>query len=156
LLIFDLARFTSRGSFGVTAGRNYGDQKQCGWTQSIGDLIEVIFGCRNATFVWPSLECAGSLASARRYQVPEVLIAIGQDDPDEFVDRSRVSIGFDEAADYGIGFSSDEDVMFWWEKNAYFAKQVIEGTRRFAEQYKLTATPPFKGVLPTADILSTG
>ena len=46
ILIFDLARFTHRGSFGVTAGRCYYEHKDCGYEQSVGDLIEVLFGTR--------------------------------------------------------------------------------------------------------------
>ena len=46
ILIFDLARFNCRGSFGVTAGRAYWDVKAYGWNQSVGNTIEVLFGTR--------------------------------------------------------------------------------------------------------------
>ena len=36
-----------------------------------------------------------------------------------------VSVNLDEAPNYGIGYSTDEDVCFWWSRNAYFAPQVI-------------------------------
>jgi hypothetical protein len=50
LLIFDLARFTQNGSFGATSGRVYAEHKYAGWRQSIGDLVQMLFGTRG---VWP-------------------------------------------------------------------------------------------------------
>jgi hypothetical protein len=61
LLIFDLARFTHKGSFGVTAGRCYFESKNCGYEQSVGDLIEILFGTRGGVIVERSSTCAGAL-----------------------------------------------------------------------------------------------
>src|SRR5205085_5451815 len=41
LVVFDLARLTQDGSFGVTSGRCYQEHKLTGREQSVGDLIEV-------------------------------------------------------------------------------------------------------------------
>lgn len=46
LIVFDFARFTCRGSFGVTAGRAYWSAKAYGWEQSVGNIIEMLFGTR--------------------------------------------------------------------------------------------------------------
>lgn len=134
LLVFDLARFTHRGSFGVTSGRCYeklgGDGsrwKSNGWRQSVGELIEVLFGTRGR-FTHPGAVGALYFATST-YRAPDVLLAIGQDRPDHFVDRSRVSIDFDEAHRYGIGFQGLDDTMFWWGKGAYLAKHTVASTR---------------------------
>jgi len=95
-----------------------------------------------------SSTCAGALVSSTGYQVPDVLIAIGQDQSRTYVDRSRVSINPAESADYKVGFESDEDVMFWWSRNAYFAKQLIEATLNHAVRYHLMKTSPFVDVFP--------
>ena len=50
LLIFDLARYTNGGSFGVTAGRAYADNKTCAFNQSTGNFIEILFGTRKGIF----------------------------------------------------------------------------------------------------------
>lgn len=134
LLVFDLARFTQQGSFGVTAGRCYqkvgGDGSQWkhdGWRQSVGELIQILFGTRGR---FSHSGAVGALYFATStYEPPPVLLAIGQDRPDHFVDRSRVSIDFDEARDWGIGFTGTDDTMFWWSKSAYMAKQTIASTR---------------------------
>ena len=155
LLIFDLARFTHRGNFGVSAGRCYFEQKRCGYDQPVGDLVEILFGTRGGTIVEPTSVVAGTFASSKRYKVPDVLMAIGQDQPETFVDRSRVSINFEEAANYNVGFESDEDVMFWWSRAAFFTKQVIENTRKVAEKYHLMITSPFKDVLSETQAAAT-
>ena len=148
LLLFDLARFTHRGSFGVSAGRCYFESKRCGYDQSVGDLIEVLFGVRGGVIAERSSTCAGSLVSSTGYQVPDVLISIAQDKNAVFVDRSRVSVNLDEASRYGIGYHTDEDVWFWWSRNAYFAPQVIVASRDMAVKFHLMKTSPFVDVFP--------
>jgi hypothetical protein len=156
LMIFDLARFINQGSFGVTAGRNYKDQKMSGWEQSIGDMFEILFGCRRGVYVGTGGGVDGSFATLRRYEVPQVLIDIGQDRPERFIDRSRVSVTFEEGGDYGVGFKSDDDLMFWWGKGAFFTKQIVEATREAVEKFKLLQTDPFKKVLPGLKALGWG
>ena len=148
LMLFDLARFSVDGSFSVTAGRCYFEQKNCGYDQSVGDLIEVLFGTRGGLIVERASTAAGALVTSRRYPVPDVLIAIAQDQPVGAIDRSRVSLNFDDAARYNIGFESDEDVLFWWSRGAYFVKQTIGATLEHAVRYHLMKTSPFSDVLP--------
>jgi PLAT/LH2 domain len=148
LLLFDLARFTHRGSFGVSAGRCYFESKNCGYEQSVGDLIEVLFGTRQGVITERSSTCAGSLVSSTGYQVPDVMIAIGQDHEATFVDRSRVSVDLGEAAKYDVGYHTDEDVRFWWSRNGYFAPPVIKASLDMAVKFHLMKTSPFVDVFP--------
>jgi hypothetical protein len=148
LLLFDLARFTLNGRFGPAAGRAYDDQKMCGYKQGIGDLVEVVFGTRGGVIVWSGATSAGAFSSSRRYVVPEVLIRIGQDRPRGVVDRSRVSLRFDEAAPYGARFDTLDDAMFWWSRSAYVTKEVVGCSRRIAAEHHLGSSDPFKLLLP--------
>jgi glycerophosphoryl diester phosphodiesterase len=148
LMLFDLARFTQDGSFSVTAGRCYFESKDCGYDQSVGDLIEVLFGTRGGVIIDRASTAAGVLVTSRRYAVPSVLIAIGLDKQTGVVDRSRVSLNFDDAARYDIGFESEEDVLFWWSRGAYFVKQLIAATLAQATRFHLMKTSPFSDVLP--------
>ncbi len=148
LLIFDLARFTHRGSFGVTAGRCYFEAKNCGYQQSVGDLIELLFGTRDGIYLEDSSNTAGAFASTRRYKVPDVLVAIGQDKDAKFIDRTRASINLGEASDYNLGYESDADIFFWWSRNGYFPKQVIAASLKRAVSYHLMKTSPFVDVFP--------
>ena len=151
LMLFELARFTQNGELGSTSGRVYADQKQCGWEQSIGGMLQLLFAAHGT--VWVGMDsCESALASSRQYVPPDAILAIGQDTPDVFVDRSRVSVTFDEAPGYGVGTTSDEDVLFWWGKGAYVNKQIVEASHRVAKQYKLMHTDPFKQAFLPADI----
>jgi glycerophosphoryl diester phosphodiesterase len=143
LAIFDLARFTLKGNFGATAGRCYFNQKSCAYEQAVFDLAEVLFGTQDGVLVYDGEETAGAFASSRGYTAPDVLIKIGQDRPRRLVDRSRVSINFEEAETYGVGFKGLEDAMFWWGRGAFFPQIVLACTRDVAIRYGLTSTPPF-------------
>ena len=77
LLLFDFARFTCRGSFGVSAGRTYFTTKAFGWQQKAGELIEILFGTRGDHV---DIENAAiALCTSFRYHVPEAILAIGLD-----------------------------------------------------------------------------
>lgn len=154
VMIFDCARFTCRGSFGVTAGRTYWSSKSYGWEQSIGNTIEILFATRGD---YTETEASAIALATSTYEVPEALLAIGLDrlvlDREQpFTDRTRVSIDFDEAEQYGIGFESEEDIVFWWGLGAYFTDRVRERTKEMVAAHKnLRDTKPFKMLYAIAD-----
>jgi hypothetical protein len=136
LLIFDLARYTQRGSFGVTAGRVYGDGKSSGWSQSVGTTIEILFGTRYAKD-GASSPAANALATTVKYCVPSALLAIGRDRPTRFIDRSRVSVEYGDPD--APGFVSDEDGIAWWGRGTYFATPMKNKTQEMIRKWKLPA-----------------
>jgi len=148
LLVFDLARFTHDGSFSVAAGRAHFKHKNCGWQQSPGDLVEILFGTRKGVFATSEGLSACAFASSRRYTVPNALLEIGRDKPTQMIDRTRVSIDFAEAGEYGIGFEKEQDVMRWWSRAAWITKHVINATYKLVGKYHLGKTGIFKDVLP--------
>jgi hypothetical protein len=147
LLIFDCARFTCRGSFGATAGRAYWEKKAYGWEQSIGNTIEILFGTRGD---YTDSEGSAVALATSTYDVPEALLGIGLDrvvldQTQPFVDRTRVSIDFDNAAEFNIGFDSEEDVLFWWGLQAYYTDRTLEATKRVIEAHdNLSLCEPFE------------
>jgi hypothetical protein len=155
VLIFDLARFNSRGSFGTTAGRAYFESKVYGWGQSVGNTIEILFGTRGDFYAGENTAIA--LATSG-YEVPHALIAIGldrvyNDHHAPLDDRSRVSINRGEAGNFGIGFKEDTDVAYWWSTGAYFTEETLAGTRRVVEKYdNLRKTSPFYALYPDPDL----
>ena len=154
VLIFDCARFTCRGSFGVTAGRTYWESKSYGWQQSIGNTLEILFGTRGD---YTETEASAVALATSTYEVPEALLAIGLDrlvlDREQpFIDWTRVSIDFDEAEQYGIGFESEEDIVFWWGLGAYFTDRVRPRTKEIAVAHQnLRGTEPFSALFAIAD-----
>ena len=154
-LIFDLGRFTCRGSFGVSAGRAYFEHKCYGWEQAIGDTIEILFGTRG-DFV--DRETPAIYLATTTYEAPPALLAVGldreyQDRPEPFTDRTRISINLDEGGDYGIGVEDDDDIVYWWGNTAYFTNETIEATRRLASDHDhLEKTNPFMLMFPSPDL----
>ena len=146
IMVFDCARYTCRGSFGTAAGRAYWEHKCYGWEQSIGNTIEILFGTRGD---FKDGEPAAVALATSTYDVPEALLGIGLDrqvvDRQEpFVDRSRVSISFDEASQWSIGFDSEDDIVFWWGNEAYF-DDTLDGTKRVVQAHdNLHLSDPFK------------
>lgn len=146
VLVFDLARNTCRGSFGVTAGRAYFEGKAYGWGQSVGEAIEVLFGTRGDHMRGENTAIA--LSTSPRYAVPDALLAIGRDR--ELLDRtspmtfrSRVSIDPGEGPGAGVGFETDVDAAFWWGIGAYFDPMTLQLTRDVTTRYdNLRETTP--------------
>lgn len=158
LLIFDLARNTCRGSFGVSAGRAYFEHKAYGWEQSVGETIEILFGSRGDHLRGETT--ANALCTSLKYTVPEALLAIGRDRLllDRFeplVFRNRVSIDLDDARAHGIGFETAADAAFWWGLGAYFDPKTMELTREVAGRFhNLSESAPLS-LLFKLDFVST-
>jgi len=146
LLVFDLAVHSQSGAFAGSAGRCYFEGKNCVWGQSIRDSSELLFG-QTGHFVQSS-NAAVFLATSPAYRPPDALIALAINAPQRFTTRSRVSIDFDEAASYGIGTRTLDDMEFWWSRGGYAAKQTILASRQIAGEYGLLDTRPFSKILP--------
>ncbi len=146
LLVFDVALNSASGAFAGAAGRVYFEHKNCVWEQSIRDAAELLFG-QLGHFAQAS-NGATFLATSPGYRPPDALIALARNGPRRLTARSRVSINFDEAGQYGVGTRTAEDMEFWWSRAAYATKQTIIASRRVATENGLLETPPFKEILP--------
>ncbi|HEV2827687.1 MAG TPA: endonuclease/exonuclease/phosphatase family protein [Pyrinomonadaceae bacterium] len=157
LLVFDLAVHSQSGAFAGSAGRAYFENKNCVWEQSVRDSSEILFG--QSRHFTQSSNAAAFLATSPSYRPPDALIALAKSGPQQFTTRSRVSINFDEAHEYGVGTSTAEDMEFWWSRAAYATKQTILASRRVATESGLLDTEPFKKILPlikkVADAIDT-
>lgn len=147
LLLFDVARSTHEGVVGMPSGRQYIEQKLGGREQSIGDLVEILWGTRG-DFVRKG-STAGTSFATSSYAVPHVLLAIGLDKQRaRYVDRARVGVAFAEAAQEGIGFTSLEDGMFWWGQGGYMAPEVIALTRDMVDAWGMWDSAVFRYMRP--------
>ena len=108
LMLFDVARFLHKGTMGAAGGRSQFKSKSSGWDNALCDVVEILFAPRGI-FSDGDGQIGSSLATSA-YRVPEVLLEIGIHPPAmPFTDRTRVSVTFDEAPKYGIGYSRDSD-----------------------------------------------
>jgi hypothetical protein len=108
LLMFDTLRFAHKGSNGAPGGRSQFKFKNSGWDNALGDVVEVITGDRGV-FNEGNSEI-GVAFTTSTYRLPDALLELATSPPRAgFVDRSRVSITFDEAPKYGITWSQASD-----------------------------------------------
>ncbi|WP_162915371.1 hypothetical protein [Paraflavitalea soli] len=110
LLFFDVLRFLHKSSMGACGGRSQFSSKLSGWDNALKDVIEIILG-EKGIFGNASGEIACHFATST-YKLPAVLLEIARMPPDFSVDRTRVSIGFDESPKYGISYSKKDDSRF--------------------------------------------
>lgn len=108
LMLFDIGRFLHKGTMGAAGGRSQFKSKGSGFDNAVCDVVEILWGSRDV-FSDGDSQIGAALATST-YKPPEVLLEIGSNPPDfAFTDRSRVSITFEEAPRYGIGYSQDSD-----------------------------------------------
>jgi len=108
LLLFDVVRFLHRGAMGAPGGRSQFASRASGWDNRLGDVVEIMLGTRGLFLDGDGQ--IGSVFATSRYHVPDVLLQIGVFPPSSpFVDRSRVSITFEEAPRHGIGYSMESE-----------------------------------------------
>jgi endonuclease/exonuclease/phosphatase family metal-dependent hydrolase len=146
LLTFDLALNSPTGAMAGSAGRVYFEGKNCVWEQGVRNPSELLFGRLN--HFSESTFAAASIATSPSYRPPDALIQLARKGPTTSTARSRVSITFDEAPEYGVGVRTAEDMEFWWSRAAYATKQTILGSRAVATEHGLLDTPPFSDILP--------
>lgn len=144
VILFDLARLTNRGSFAVTAGRAYAEQKFTSSGQSVGDTIQLLWGTRGG-YEGRGSPSAVSLAVSS-YKVPHALLGIGLDRPARFLDRSRQGLSFADAASAGVGFQSLEDGVFWWGMGAYTDKETIVLSKQMYTTWGLSTYDALKQI----------
>ncbi|MGF6853953.1 hypothetical protein [Paraburkholderia sp. CI3] len=107
LLLFDVARYLHKGTMGAAGGRSQFKSHSSGWDNALCDAVEIAWGPRG---IFGDVDSQIGMALATStYQVPDVLLEIGSRPPGRWTDRSRVSITFEEAPKYGIGYSQKTD-----------------------------------------------
>lgn len=108
LLMFDMMRYHHKGGMGAAGGRSQFKSKVSAWDNATGDVVEMLLGTRGLFGDGDSQ--IGAHFATSTYDVPDVLLEIGAY-PVSGVDRSRVSITFDEAPRYAINTADNSDEM---------------------------------------------
>ncbi|MCB9479671.1 MAG: hypothetical protein H6683_08305 [Deltaproteobacteria bacterium] len=77
------------------------------------------------------------LAHTDAYAPPAFLEEIAADAAEGVVHKQRDSLDLEDGPDFGIGYESYEDVMFWWGCTGYMAPQVIDGSLHLIDDYNM-------------------
>jgi hypothetical protein len=144
LMVFDIVRRTCQGSFLAATSRVYSGNKTSGWAVSIIDFVQLITGTLGDYWSHAEATCVFCITSRYMKEIPEALLAIPHDVSVPMIDRSRVSINMSEAKNYGIGFDSGEDAIFWWGHSAYFTEETYRLSQSWSVRWHLRDTSVFK------------
>ena len=153
LLHFDIGLNSHRGMFGVSHGRAYSEHVTGGRRESTACVSRLVSG--EGIYNSRGSRSAVWLATSRRYRPPRVIRDIAADQPDELIDRERMSLRFADAADFDLDFQSPESAIRWWGMGAYAAWQVVDLTFATAEAYDLWENEffaPFADLVPLYEL----
>jgi hypothetical protein len=134
-LAFDFANNYYKGLFATTHGRTYPSKLLVNMNDSTAEAAWVMLGIGDYSSTG---DFSGSaLSTSPKYWPPAVLEEIAADALEFNEHKERDSINLEEAADFGLGYSSHEDVMFWWGAGSYTAPPIVAGTLQYVEDYDL-------------------
>ena len=160
LFLLDLAVHQVHGNNGVTHGRSYMKDKSRAADQDVFGVVKLLFATSDQPYPSRSDMGATFLATAERYQLPEVIRRVATTER-TFVDRTHMGVPLDLDQPFttdpaspvpGVSFTAPEDVPFWWDRQALTAWQVVPATLAAIEQHDLFETTLFKPFKPLADL----
>ena len=136
LFLFDIAVNSYYGQLGTSHGRATTVLVRSAEGDNLLNFQTLVFGRGRLQ----SVDMASTmLATGKRYAVPPVLEAIGQDMPEESINYERHSIPLTAAAaaQYGLSLTDPKDFELWWGMGAFTNPSVINLTYDAAEKYHL-------------------
>lgn len=134
LLLHDLATQSHRGVFLSTSGRMYDGKKNGNRGNSMRAVVEHIWG--QGTFGYESPPRQGMdlcFIYGRKYQVPEVIRAIGLD-PGPSVIRASTGLNVSELRSEDLIGQKDRQIMMQWAMEAFSNAAVIDNSMRYVER----------------------
>lgn len=141
LMAFDFANNYFKGSYATAHGRTE-DGKEVGLSaddlpgrESTNESAWLMLGISD--HLDPGHFTATFLATSD-YTPPAILEEIAADAAENNEHRERMSISIDEASEYGIGFTTDEDITYWWTMMGLVAPYVIDGSILLMDKYDMS------------------
>ena len=149
LFAFDFANHYFNGTYATTNGRT-DDGKKVGKSlselpnrASFAETAWILLGLGHHDPNAGSSMSAVALATSEKYTPPPILEAIANATLDYHEHKDRNSIDIEDGPDYGFGFETEDDMMFWWPMSAVFSSETIEPSLNLTEYYNLGYTTVF-------------
>ncbi len=143
LLAFDFANNYYKGSYATTHGRAY-DRSKVGKSlhspasrDSTSEPAWIMLGIGEHDTNDKGNIAAIALATSDRYVPPPILEYIAKRARASNEHKERSSIDIADGPKYGIGYTSEEDIMLWWTLSAPVNTHTIEASIELIEKYDL-------------------
>jgi hypothetical protein len=142
LMAFDFANNYFKGSYATAHGRTE-DGKEVGLgsdklpgRESTNETAWLMLGL--GSHLDPSHFTAAFLATSG-YVPPAILEEIAADAAPANEHRERMSLSLEDADTFGVGFSAEEDIIYWWTMTGMVAPYVVDGSIMLMDTYDLGA-----------------
>ncbi|MDN3639718.1 hypothetical protein QWY82_13010 [Simiduia curdlanivorans] len=136
LLLYDVASQSYRGTFISTSGRMYERQKIHGKNASMNPVITGIWGDRYGYDI--SVNMSQNFTYLKKYQVPEVIKAIGLDDSDVIIKASN-GLNLIELQSEGLVGQDDRQIMMQLAMESFTNPEVISNTLAYVDNNNMFA-----------------
>jgi len=135
ILAYDMACNYYQGLFATAHGRTYQSKLLEGLSDSTQDAAWIMLGLggRGGDDGFTGTH----LATSDLYWPPAILEDIAGDALTSLEHKQSDSIDVQDGPDYGIGYETWDDIMFWWGATGYVAPEVISGTFLMVEEFNM-------------------
>lgn len=151
LMLFDMVSDMFKGVYGTSHGRAYDQDIMSGRDYAVKGILSIVTGLGPADGVGHM--SALSLAVTRKYSPPDIIIRIGQEDPDDYANYERHGIPLEKIKEYGISRSDVNDAPVLWGMGAHTQPMVIDLFLKAADQFQLWTHPFIEDAADAASAL---
>ncbi|MEY8685055.1 hypothetical protein AB9N12_02565 [Bacteroides sp. AN502(2024)] len=131
LLMFDVALNNYKGFMGSSSGRAYAHSLIMG-AHHTSPLTKLVFGV--GTYERDEVIAPVALATSA-YRCPELITRIAVDYRTPYVNRQRISINAEDAADYGLDLTDEIDCHLFWGMQEFIHPTTIRMSKQLSEKY---------------------
>ena len=143
LIAFDFANNFFHSIYATTHGRTE-DSRQMGTSidspasrESPSESAWLLLGISKHNINDGNNGGAISIAVSEKYVPPPILEDIAEYAQTTNVHKERSSLNLDDGPTYGLGYTSEDDLMFWWPMSAPTAAPIIDASVRIMEEYDI-------------------
>jgi len=139
---FDFANNFYKGRYATTHGRTE-DNRQMGTSiydlprENPGETAWVMLGIGNHDPTVTNNGASVFLATSEKYAPAPILEDIAAHATLYNEHKERNSIDIEDGPSYGIDYTSEDDLMFWWQMSARAPSPIMEPSLALTEQYDL-------------------
>jgi hypothetical protein len=142
LMAFDFANNYFKGSYATAHGRTE-DGKEVGLgpdklpgRESTHETAWLMLGIGSHL---DSSHFTATFLATSSYVPPAILEEIAEDAAPANEHKERMSLSLNDAESFGVGFSKEEDVIYWWTMTGMVAPHVVDGSIMLMDKYDLGA-----------------